>query len=345
MKSPPSTPAHIRQSSRDENSPSHGYRGHFRKRTSSFSSNHDRSPITPRSQHRFSNASAYSGRLSTLEDEFGSTQAQDEGGMGNLADELDQLDNDEEYEDDMLEEDAHGEKPTTQEAVRDSGIDNPPDEDDFSPTMNDAMNDVSRIVKQSTEDLNDQTITQFRASISKLHDQTAIETGMQRLNTSTNSMAAHVTKETKNMQTLTISLLSPFGLRNVLDYQALEDSLPLIDALVQGLPQPDTAFLQAIQKLMRETENTIQTNLSLADTVQDYKQPYEAASRYLREARKKVATLRVEQEEADIARLELSKNNEQTSNAASQCEEIVSGFETFCEGIRSTWSEAVDTAA
>lgn len=120
--SPPLSP--IRQYI--DTSPSHSqYREHLRRRTSSFSSNnHDRSPTSPQSRHRFSTASQLSVEVpDTPLDERGG------GGLGNLADELDQLDDeddeDEDDDDDFDEgvtDDIHHQL-KGEEQSRDSGID------------------------------------------------------------------------------------------------------------------------------------------------------------------------------------------------------------------------------
>ena len=55
--SPPATPRRQHMVSPIDTtaaSPTNSFREHLRRRTSSFSSNHDRSPVTPRSRHRFS---------------------------------------------------------------------------------------------------------------------------------------------------------------------------------------------------------------------------------------------------------------------------------------------------
>ena len=75
-----------------DTSPTNSYREQLRRRNSSFSSIHDRSPVTPRSRHRSSIASNYSQHSMTPAD------GADGGGMGNLADELDFLSDEEEYE-------------------------------------------------------------------------------------------------------------------------------------------------------------------------------------------------------------------------------------------------------
>ena len=128
--SPPMSPIRQYMSPLEATSPttSTSYRERLHRRTSSLSSNHDRSnPATPRSsRHRFSNASQLSISLRQAAGDEPVTPGGAAGGGGNLADELDQLDDDDviegDDEDDLVEEmgDASFEHV---EAARDSGID------------------------------------------------------------------------------------------------------------------------------------------------------------------------------------------------------------------------------
>lgn len=135
--SPPLTPIRNYMSPL-ETSPSSAssYRQHYlrRRTSSSFSSPNDaRSPASNRNSHRFSNASRYSNDLPTPGDERHSI------GLGNLADELDQVSDGEDYEEGnttQLDEtfcDAPDERDAQQggaaeasrsaEGARDSGVD------------------------------------------------------------------------------------------------------------------------------------------------------------------------------------------------------------------------------
>lgn len=123
--SPPLTPIRTYTMSPIDTSPSLAYRQHLRRRTSSFSSNHDRSPVTPKSRHRFSNASQLSGEFSPHGDEGGGGGGGG-GRLGNLADELDQLGDEDDFEEGATEDTAHAEghgEVDGEEQSRDSGID------------------------------------------------------------------------------------------------------------------------------------------------------------------------------------------------------------------------------
>jgi hypothetical protein len=162
---------------------------------------------------------------------------------------------------------------------------------------------------------------------------------VQRLNTSTNSMTSHLTVQSKSLQSLATSLYSPLALFSApLDIEALEEAAPLIDALLRDLPLPDQAPLQGTQKLIRETENVTHTLSQLTDTLQMGKHATNEAARHLRNTQHMVAELRRERERADIAREELQRGswNDKIGQrwCASECNDIVGGFEKMCDSLR-----------
>jgi len=301
--------------------------------------------------------------------------------MGNLADELDQLDDDEDgyFEGESMmsamesEAGAQGHKGSDAEAEgkepRDSGIDvtyrsrtgspavknfskpfalagKPPDEqeeeeqeDKLGPDLEDAMNSIARMTS-STTSTPDPLIPRTIALLQDLGNQALLETGAQRLTTSTNSMTSHLLAQSKSIQALAMSLYSPFTFSAPLDPEIIEDTAPLVEALLKELPVPDTAALQGLQKLERETGNVIQTLSQLTDTIQMGKQITNTAARHLRTTQTMVADLRREREKADLARHELAKADVaeklRERRCASECEEVVKGFEEFCDALRSS---------
>lgn len=305
--------------------------------------------------------------------------------MGNLADELDQLDDEEDEEEEEHEEgeeyhshvtDAtkdfvEGETAEAQEAARDSGIDvsfaeksnahghdrkaragrerRPDearqDEDEFSPELDEAVDAIARLAK-ITEVGDDPLVPRLVALLQDLGNQAGVEAGAQRLTTSANSMCTHLVKETRALQMLGASLLSPFGFSAALDPDAIDDSLPLIEALLQDLPVPDSAVLQGVQRLARDTDTAVQTLASLTDTLQMGKQITNAAGRHLRTTQAMVAELRRERERAELARFELARSDVEGKIgerwSARQCADVVAGFDEVCEGFRRSLAEAVE---
>lgn len=302
--------------------------------------------------------------------------------MGNLADELDQLSDDEEYEEgateDALEsaDKQHEAQDDTVEGARDSGIDvsysskrnspknirnfskpfaqseEPPDENEedelqerLSPELEDCISAVHRMAQYSDATA-DPLIPRAVSLMQDLGNQSALESGAQRLNTSTNSMSTHLGKETKALQTLSASLYSPFVFSAPLDLESVEESLPLIEALLTSLPRPDTAPLLGLQKLGRETEATVQALAGLTDTLQMGKQTTNAASRHLRTTQTMVADLRRERERSEAAREELSKSpwedRIKEGWCKSECNDVVSGFDDLCKTLRESIAQSAE---
>ncbi|KAK3069310.1 hypothetical protein LTR53_012448 [Teratosphaeriaceae sp. CCFEE 6253] len=360
--SPPLTPIRNYISPIDS-SPASSYREQLRRRTSSFSSTYDRSPTTPR-RHRFSNASQLSHDLPTPGEEGSG------GGMGNLADELDQLDDEGDYDEDTTEASLDRHRDAEKEP-RDSGIDvtyspariaspavrncsrpmsaleKPPDqepeEEKLSPDLEDTLHGIARMVAY-TSGSEDPQIPRTIALLQDLGQQAGLETGVQRLVTSTNSLAAHLLAQGRSLQLLAASLYSPFAAcAPTLDPEIVDETLPLIDALLLDLPRPDPAALQGMQKLERETTSVVQTLSQLTDTLQMGKQITSTAARHLRTTQNMVVDLRRERERADLARHELAKASAheriKERRCAAQCREVMAGFEEVCEALRASLEE------
>jgi len=288
--------------------------------------------------------------------------------MGNLADELDQLDDEDVFEGDMTDTAIEIQKESDNKEPRDSGIDvtyrsrttspqvknfskpfgglrRPPDDEDeedgdkLSPELEDAMNNIARMTAYtSTSD--DPLIPRTMALLQDLGNQALLETGAQRLMTSTNSLTSHLMAQGKSLQALSTSLYSPFVFSAELDPEIVAETQPLVEALLKDLPIPDTAALQGMQKLDRETANVIQTLSQLTDTIQMGKQVTNSAARHLRTTQTMVAELRLERERADLARHELAKGKVADAliarRCASECRDVLAGFEDFCDALRTS---------
>ena len=363
--SPPLTP--IRQyMSPLETSPTYSYREQLRRRSSSFSSNHNRSPTSIR-KNRFSNASQISNDFTP--DGGGAS------GTGNLADELDQLDDEEEYEDDVTDAMMDADRlPSPVDGARDSGIDvsysskrsspsmrnfskpfsiaeKPPDERDeeeqeerLPPDLEEALNNIARMTSY-TSTSEDPLIPRAVALLQDLGNQSTLETHAQRLATSTNSMTSHLTAQSKSLQALVSTVYSPLSFSASIDPSIAEETLPLIEELIAELPAADSEPLKGMQKLDRYTHDLIQTLSTLTDTLQMGKQTTNAASRHLRTTQTIVAELRRERERADVAREELKisgwSGKIRERWCASECDDIMAGFEKTCDGL---WDSLVEAS-
>lgn len=297
--------------------------------------------------------------------------------MGNLADELDELDDDGEYEEDVTEGQLReGDEPSPIDGARDSGIDvsyssskkgspraknfskpfctvdedkaaeEEEQEEKLSPELEDAMGSIARMANTTPGTNDDPLFPRVIALLQDLGNQSSLEAGAQRLTTSTNSMTAHLAVQSKSLQTLATSLYSPFTFPAPLDADALEAALPLLEALLADLPHPDTAPLAGLQRLDRETQNVVHTLSQLTDTLQMGKQTTNAASRHLRTTQTMVADLRREREMAETAREELSRSpwEERIKGGwcKNECRDVVSGFDDVCNALRESLARSVE---
>lgn len=300
--------------------------------------------------------------------------------MGNLADELDQLDEDMEVEEDTTEvvmdslqdEERHV---STVDGARDSGIDvsysskksspmrnfskpfgrpeKPPDEmvedeqDKLSPELEDSMNNIARMAAYSST-TEDPIIPRTVILLQDLGNQSNLEAYAQRLTTSTNSMTSHLAAQTKAMQTVSACLYPRFAFFAPIDPAILDETTPLVEALLKDLPLPDPAPLKGMRKLDRDTNDVIQVLFHLTDTLQIGKQATNTASRHLRTTQTMVAELRRERERAETARLELSRTGWDDKLrqrwCAGECRDIIGGFESKCQALRESLEHAAGAA-
>ncbi|OQN96137.1 hypothetical protein B0A48_18052 [Cryoendolithus antarcticus] len=357
-------------------SPPSLYRKQLNRRTSSFSSNHDiGSPVSTRSKHRYSCASIYSNASHQQADDLSAGN-----GMGNLADELDMLDDeDDDYDDADVDEDVSENSPPTPaqdnspDGTRDSGIDvsypqkrtpqsrnfskpfskieKPPDatkeeaEERFTPELEDSLAAVHRMAQYGAA-TEDPLIPRVVGHLQNLGNQSTLESLIQRMNTSSNSMASHLAKETRNLQLLGTSLYSPFLYANSLDLEALEDVTPLVETLLISLPYPDPAAHTGLQKLDRETTSTISTIAQITDTLQMGRQYTNLAARHLRSSQAVVEDMRREREKAEAAQEKLVDSGWHEKFAAKwckrECEDVLSGFEETCAALRESLAVTVE---
>lgn len=309
--------------------------------------------------------------------------------MGNLADELDQL-SDDEYEEGATEEGGEGMEDVDKDEIsRDSGIDvsyanssqsgtshhvrnfskpfggnagKPPDghhepepeperEEEaakFSSDLEDLLTTIARMTSYtstSEDPLIPRTITQLQ----DLGNQTGLEAAAQRLTTSTNSTTSHLNVQSKSLQALAQSLYPIFAFSAALDPGVAEETIPMVEALQEHIPQPDLVPAQKLQRLDRETADVLQALSQITDTLQMGKQITTTAARNLRSTQTMVIELRREQERAELARHELAKSNWneklQGRWCGTECKDIISGFEDQCKVLRGRLEESAGAGA
>ena len=295
--------------------------------------------------------------------------------MGNLADELDQLDDEDQVDEEVTESIIEdGDKQLSPvDGARDSGIDvsysskrNSPhvrnfskpfgvpakvpeqkdeeEEERLSTELEELLSSVARMASYASTS-EDPLIPRTVGLLQDLGNQSNLEASLQRLTTSTNSMTSHLSSQSKAFQGLMTTLYSPFAmLSGPIDPLDVEETTSLVDALLKDLPLPDPAPLQGVQKLDRETSNVIQTLSQLTDTLQMGKHATNTASRHLRTTQTMVAELRRERETAQAARYELNQSdwNDKIKKrwCASECRDVMDGFEKMCDSLRQNLIEA-----
>lgn len=323
--------------------------------------------------------------------------------MGNLADELDQLDDDYDYEEDVTEHtpgrNEGAEDESLIDGARDSGIDvsyskgsirtgsphhirnfskpivqeeKPPDEGDsgsngsptahhihqdgelddrFSRDLEELFSSVAHMASSTANTTEDALIPRTTALLQDLGNQTGLEAGVQRFSTSANSFTAYVGAQTKTLQVLSQSLFSPFHGFAALQWNVDADEiLPLLETLLNELPQPDPASpAQQLAKLTRDTADVLAALAALTDTLQLGKQMTTAAARHLRTTQTMVAELLQERVRADEARAELENSTwpekARKRFCGDECRDIVQGFERRCEELRVGLAGEAEVAA
>jgi predicted GNAT family N-acyltransferase len=297
--------------------------------------------------------------------------------MGNLADELDFADSDDEDWD----YDAEPESETVQEAEidhvlgqeihddgsRDSAVhveqktntplphrnfsrptsrDADPDSSHLlSPELEDALAQISRLANPASHQ-NPDTISRTLVALQNLPPQQSLEVHTQRLTTSTNSLSSHIIQQTKHFASLSASLFAPFGFGTPLDFQIIDDEvLPAISQVIQDLPTPDSRALHTLSRLDRETTDLIQTLAALSDSLQMGRQTTASAARHLRNTQLMVSEMRRERDLADQAQWLIEKEDWDhrlaERHCASECRDVVGGFEQVFEGLRRGLEEKI----
>lgn len=298
--------------------------------------------------------------------------------MGNLADELDFADSDDEdwdYDGEAEPESVQeagiehvlGEGTRHDEDPRDSGVHveqktntSLPHRNSSQPAARDVDSESSNIFSHELEDAlaqishlanpashqNPDTISRTLVALQNLPPQQSLEVHTQRLTTSTNSLSSHIIQQTKHFASLSASLFAPFGFGVPLDFQIVDDEVvPAIGQAIQNLPAPDPRALQNLSRLDRETTDMIQTLAALSDSLQMGRQTTASAARHLRNTQLMVSEMRRESDLADQAQWLIEKEDWDHRLAerycASECHDVVGGFEQVFEGLRRGLEEKI----
>lgn len=223
---------------------------------------------------------------------------------------------------------------------------NPADEDEeekFSLEIEQAMVAIARLSDPTHNQQADTTLRTV-AALQDLGAQTTLETQSQRLATSMNSVTMQLVQESRALASSSATLFSPFSFAAQLDQTDIEDMLAMLSQLAEEIPSPDSRASQGLTKFDRDTTDLIRTLTGLIDSLQMGKQMATSAARCLRTTQTMVVELRREKEKADESRFWLEKQDwDQRFRdrwCASECKDVVSGFDKVCDGLRRTIEES-----
>jgi len=157
-----------------------------------------------------------------------------------------------------------------------------------------------------------------------------------RLITAHSALTTHLTHQTRQLNTLSHSLLSPFVAPP--DPDTIEELLPVLVSLAEQMPRPSSAAHTSLTALHHLTSDLVQTLNYLSDTLHMSRQTTTTATRRLRSAKELVAELRQEEELREEGERFLARGNWgerlRRRECASVCTDVVSGFEEVCDSWR-----------
>lgn len=166
----------------------------------------------------------------------------------------------------------------------------------------------------------------------------AFETSTTRLVTAHTSLAMHLARTARSLQSLSYFLFSPQPNQHFMDEDEYDElQLSLSNALV-ALPQPTVEALSSLDKLHRISKESISSLSSLSDSLHMSRQVTTEAARRLKSAIEMVHQMSQELCLADEGRVRIDSGNWNQRladrEAATACRDIVSSFEATCDNWR-----------
>ncbi|KAK5162641.1 hypothetical protein LTR04_003181 [Oleoguttula sp. CCFEE 6159] len=215
-----------------------------------------------------------------------------------------------------------------------------PDGDDSDPEAPDALSpelesQIAAIERLARTGLppTDSISTTF---LQDLGGQTTLEAHTTRLTNTHNSLTAYLTTQTRLLASLASTLFSPLAPPPA--PESIDVLLPLLATALTALPRPSTRPLHALHALSASTAALHAALAALADSAHLTRQSSNAAARHLRGTRDVLAQLRREHEarDAGVRWIEAGDWARRLAarECASECGQVVAGFESVCEGWR-----------
>ena len=167
-----------------------------------------------------------------------------------------------------------------------------------------------------------------------------------RLITAHSALTTHLVHQTRQLQNLAFSILSP--LTPAPTPEAIDTILPLLLSLSDTMPRPSTSAYSSLMALHALTADLVQTLNYLTDSLHMSRQTAAAAMRRLKVARELVAEMKREEELCEEGREWLERGNwgERLKNreCARVCGDVVGGFEEVCNDWRVRLFEQAEEA-
>ena len=118
------------------------------------------------------------------------------------------------------------------------------------------------------------------------------------------------------------------------DPEVIEELLPEIQALLEGLPHSSPDALYALARLTSSTDDLTQNLNNVSDSLQLSRQPQNQASRTLRAVKDLLAEWKKHAEQSEQAVLYLDKGDWdrrlREREAKRACSDVIDGFEEMC---------------
>lgn len=158
-----------------------------------------------------------------------------------------------------------------------------------------------------------------------------------RLITAHTALTSALAHQTRTLQSLSASLLSPLSQPPELD--EIDELLPLIASSIALIPMPSNRALSSMIQLSNTSRELIHTLNYLADSLQMSRQTTNTAARRLRSATELVAELEKEREASDVAVMWIEQGKWQTRLANRDCARVCRDTVLEIEEVYQGWKE------
>ena len=159
---------------------------------------------------------------------------------------------------------------------------------------------------------------------------------MNRLITAHAALTTHLTHQTRQLHSLTFSLLSPLVAPP--DPETIDTLLPMLVSLSDVMPRPSMDAYNSLASLHSITSDLVQTLNYLSDSLHMSRQVTTTATRRLKSAKDLVAEMRRDEDLREEGEAWLARGNWgerlQRRECAHVCGEVVGGFEEVCNSWR-----------